>query len=371
MGSILNDKIYNIWILNNSNEVLTKNILQSFYDVGNCKIKLHIISAVPKCQLKYSRFVSSYNYISGAVETWPDKICSIISEYENNYIIPSCENCVDFLIKHDKELLDLSKIHPVPKYEQFDIAKNKDKLAIFLANNNIRIPQTWNRDSIEEFYNNPVFPVLIKPINRSGGNEIVQCGSVEELRNYIKNYSNYILQEYIESVVVGGNILAYDGEILASTVQKDYLYYEDNFSPAKGIRIIKDDKIFGLVEEVVSLLEWNGVMNVDICKEKGSNKLYFIEINARYWASLIGSLKAGVNFPLISFYEAFNIDYKVIKKSDVYFSGIKAAISQKFNFNPDVADHNFSIFKETNIKYLLQDPVPAFISFFKNYFNNK
>lgn len=360
------NKIYNVWILDDNDFALTKPILRSFFKVKEYKIRLHIISSKKSSPLKYSRFVCSYNHISGSKilgskEEWVSKIKLIIKDYENNYIIPSCEDCVEFLIKYGKELEKVSKIHHVPNEKFFNIAKYKDRLMEFLKENNILVPQTWNHKTIENYYNNPVFPVIAKPIDKKGGVGIVKCETMEEVENYTKEYSEYVIQKFIDSEIMGASIFSLRGEIIAGTVQEYFICRYDPFCPAKGIKIVDNPEVMKIMEKIINLLEWNGVMSVDICREKNTGKLYIIEINTRYWASLFGSMRAGVNFPVILFYEAFNIDYKINKKSNVYNTSLKTAISEKFNSNL-VEKYNFSIFKETNIEYLLIDPVPNMIT---------
>ncbi len=47
-------------------------------------------------------------------------------------------------------------------------------------------------------------------------------------------------------------------------------------------------------------LNWNEVACVDMRRDQETQKVFVLEINGRFWASVVPSfIKAGVNFPLI------------------------------------------------------------------------
>jgi len=55
------------------------------------------------------------------------------------------------------------------------------------------------------------------------------------------------------------------------------------------------------VRKVMRKFNWHGVANIDIRRDHRTKKIYILEINGRYWGSVIGSLtRAGLNFPDIA-----------------------------------------------------------------------
>ena len=44
-------------------------------------------------------------------------------------------------------------------------------------------------------------------------------------------------------------------------------------------------------------LKWSGIVNIDFIYDENDKQAKILEVNPRYWQSLLGSLFAGVNFP--------------------------------------------------------------------------
>jgi predicted ATP-grasp superfamily ATP-dependent carboligase len=53
-------------------------------------------------------------------------------------------------------------------------------------------------------------------------------------------------------------------------------------------------------ESLISELGWSGVANIDMRFDARHHMPLVLELNGRYWLSLLGSLNAGVNFPLLA-----------------------------------------------------------------------
>jgi predicted ATP-grasp superfamily ATP-dependent carboligase len=61
----------------------------------------------------------------------------------------------------------------------------------------------------------------------------------------------------------------------------------------------------------VAHLRWSGVAHLDFKKEKKSGKLFLIDFNPRFWGTLLGSTRAGVNFPLLACYSGMGFSFPV------------------------------------------------------------
>lgn len=94
------------------------------------------------------------------------------------------------------------------------------------------------------------------------------------------------------------------------------------------IEFVNDEAVFAVTSRLMSELKWSGVAHIDLRYDRRDGKVKVLEINARYWSSILGSLAAGMNFPLLSCQSAMGIlvasrGYQPLR----YLSG-KAAVTQ-------------------------------------------
>ncbi len=94
-------------------------------------------------------------------------------------------------------------------------------------------------------------------------------------------------------------MLCRDGEILAHTIQQPFTR-ATNFTPAGGVEFVCDDRVLAVTRATMAALKWNGVAHLDLRYDTTRHALVLLEINPRFWGSLLGSLHAGVNFPLLT-----------------------------------------------------------------------
>lgn len=90
----------------------------------------------------------------------------------------------------------------------------------------------------------------------------------------------------------------------------------NKFSPQLGYEFIEESNILKTISELMKSLNWSGVACVDIRFDNKEQIFKVIEINTRYWRSLMGSLAAGVNFPLHSI--CMHLDIEIPKKENYF-----------------------------------------------------
>lgn len=59
---------------------------------------------------------------------------------------------------------------------------------------------------------------------------------------------------------------------------------------------IHHEEALALAEELVNAMHWTGIANIDMVLDERDG-CFLIEMNGRYWTSMLGSYRAGVNFP--------------------------------------------------------------------------
>ena len=284
--------------------------------------------------------------------------------------------CADILLPHSNEFIRLiaahrdvfppEKVVPLPPLESFDIAANKWKLANFLRMHHISTPPTIlyaNDAQVEKDLDILRFPVLVKPVDREGGQGISAWNERTSLKKHLQEYGNpgkTIIQKYLAGYFIGCNVLCKDGKILAHTIQTALYPPKNPFTHPLNLRFEPNEQVFRLAECLVKALNWSGIANIDMFYDQETEKINILEINPRFWDTLLGSLGAGVNFPYLACLAGLGVPFdKPIFNSVSYLSGsgiFRALLSHK-NWG---SGSGFS-FKRTDIYYLMRDPVAMLV----------
>jgi hypothetical protein len=69
------------------------------------------------------------------------------------------------------------------------------------------------------------------------------------------------------------------------------------FRPPGGVEFVHDERVIGVVRELMAAVRWSGVAHVDLRYDSNTGAVNIIEVNPRFWGSVLASLHAGVNFP--------------------------------------------------------------------------
>ena len=115
-----------------------------------------------------------------------------------------------------------------------------------------------------------------------------------------------------------------------------------------------------VANKLVHELGWSGVANIDMRYDARHKIPMVLELNGRYWFSLLGSLNAGVNFPLLACEMCLG-EIKANRKPHGarYFARKESALlSLVGGGRLGIRPH------ETDLRYL--DPIPAAMSLAKN-----
>jgi predicted ATP-grasp superfamily ATP-dependent carboligase len=292
-----------------------------------------------------------------------EAIKAAIIKINATVVLPIDEPTIQLLSRNGKSVLDIATISPIPELKSFLIAKNKWLLAQWLKKSTISCPPTLLFENTTDFYtklNGMSFPVLLKPTESAGGIGIVRFETPASLKDYAEKQlitEEYIVQSFIEGHSIDCNVLCLEGEIIAHTIQKTFLKGVTPYSPDRGIRFFKDKATLDLVKQITSTLKWTGVVHFDLYYNHHKKEITVLEMNPRFWGSLLGSLVAGVNFPLLCCLCAIRspipkIDYKEV----TYINGkppldlLAKSIMKGFFLRKDR--------EQFVLPFLLNDPLP-------------
>jgi len=274
----------------------TPKVVRSLAQTG--RWQLHVLARRTQARqpgLRWSRHVSSYHVADDG--DYFAAVDRVVRSTGASLILPVTEPTVLWTIQHQDALRRLAHVVPVPAGEHFETAIDKGRLAVLLAHTGIPHPRTVL--ATDPAAGALRFPLLVKPRRSCNGHGIAKVHNREELDaalHGLSDIADFCVQEYIEGEDHGCSILARDGEVLAWTTQRG-LRRARPFATHVEIGIEEHRPVLEVARRLLRELKWSGVANIDFRVETGTGRSLVLEVNGRYWASLLASTAAGVNFP--------------------------------------------------------------------------
>lgn len=283
---------------------LTLSVVRCLSEVQG--LRINILSKNKFAPVRFSRYIKNYSYHkSKNTLEHLSAIDNIFKSTKSDIVLPIDQPMIELLSYHKKKLSESTFLVLLPQPDAYNITSNKWLLADFLKQNGLPHPQTihyqdeWKQNLVKELS----FPVLIKPIKGFNGKGIKIIDDLTALKYYFKNHSNSedsIVQSFIHGFDIDCSVLCKDGKILVYTIQKGIYPGRSQFAPPLGIEFLFDEQVLNLVIELMNKLKWSGVAHIDLRYDEQEKKVKILEVNPRFWGSLLGSLNAGVNFPYLA-----------------------------------------------------------------------
>jgi predicted ATP-grasp superfamily ATP-dependent carboligase len=242
----------------------------------------------------------------GEGEDYLETIRRIVRAERIDLILPVYEDAVRFVSVHRADLEQFCRCALTPPADLMDRLADKWQTACLLGTSDIPLPETvlLTERNIRETSLLPPFPVLLKPLVGQGGREVTLVASREEFARLLQlgvlTPGRQIVQRFVRGHDIDCSVLCRDGDILAHTIQSAVLRHPVRFAPAVGVNFIHDEQVLRIARDVMGRLRWNGIAHLDMRKDEDSGAVLLLEINPRFWMSVIGSVHAGVNFPYLA-----------------------------------------------------------------------
>ncbi len=332
-------------------------------------IEIHVMSNNQRDAMRYSHHLKSFIYYPkvSREEDWISKINTVVAQNEIDVILPIFEKGIRTLIAHKNKIASPQKLVNLPPLNSFDNAVDKWELKKHLAKYKLPYPKSQIIDHNTDIQNLKLsFPLIGKPTKGFGGGmEVFLFNDIDGLSSYLKNPNipkTYLLQEYLEGDDYCCNVLCKNGEILAFTIQKGILWGNKKLGPQLGYEFQMNNEVYTLVQQLMRSLKWSGIACVDLRLDCKTGTYFIIEINARFWSSLLGSLFAGVNFPHLLVLETLGqpIPEQTFKfNRSVNLKGILPL----FKKEPRIFLNIHFLWYNTPLKYAIKDPLPMIIKY--------
>lgn len=239
----------------------------------------------------YSKFVKGrmlYDVSS------PENFASCINRYLRDKgihaLLPVGDTCCFYssLLK-DKIMATV----PIADIESMQIARNKVIMAhkAYKVGFNVpRIIETPDR-----------FPVVFRPISGRGNLRFVN--NKKEFLEARKFFEDRKIPFFITEYIDGEENYSFAGLFNEGKLQAFFMYREIREFPLTGGSATYaistyDEEIKSRCQRLLEDLKWHGVAMVEF-KIDPQGKMYFMEVNPKFWASLELAIASGVNFPLL------------------------------------------------------------------------
>ncbi|MBS1920987.1 MAG: ATP-grasp domain-containing protein [Bacteroidetes bacterium] len=332
------------------------------------KIKIHILSNKKRPLIRYSKYSKHFYYYKN--ENGNDgqlaMILDMVKKLKPEVVLPVSANIIGVLTENREKFSQLTSLALLPQKEALEIASNKWLLAEWLNKNQIPAPPTilyQPGSNFEKLISEISYPVLIKPAVGTSGNGIEQFDDSETLISYCKTNvqpGKFIIQSFINGYDIDCSALCRNGEIVAFTIQKTFKEGPDRFGVASGIEFLYDEGAYTTAKDLLKKLNWTGIVHIDMRYDEMAKQVKIIEMNPRYWGSLVGSLYAGINFPYLACITALNRDIPEITTRPLRYVRGSLATRMMLNriFHKNRKDLHFD---NSEIETLLKDPFPRFV----------
>jgi predicted ATP-grasp superfamily ATP-dependent carboligase len=263
-----------------------------------------------------------------------DRVTAIVDTVKRTgarVLLPVSLPTIRLVAEHADELSTVVALPPMPPLPLLDTFADKWLLAQLLERENIPYPKTFTAPSLPldpQQLSGMKFPVMVKARARAGGGGICLCHTPREVVDFLSNQSDlneFFLQEFVSGPDVDVSALCHKGKILAYTIQRGLIPSHKPFHPPAAIEFIQDAGALKNIQRLVRAVEWSGIVHFDCIYDLESRETKLLEANPRYWRSLFGSLKAGVNFPHLACLTAEGLEFERPSYRNIRYARLQAA----------------------------------------------
>lgn len=204
---------------------------------------------------------------------------------------------IEILAKNTERFKEIGVIPLCPAPKSAIYCFNKYELYKYLKEKGIRTPLTFHdwdefKGALER--GEISFPIFMKPVSGSGSVGAHKVHTLEQAEaDWNSGEHDYIIQE----LMTGGDC---DADVYVDTISHKAVAafskrkIETRIGGASKTCSFKDPKLFKFIEEICSIFEFNGPLDMDFFIKDG--EYYLSEINPRFGGAYLHAYGAGVDF---------------------------------------------------------------------------
>jgi D-aspartate ligase len=262
-----------------------------------------------------ARFVpakySKYCYRAIYYESFDEEslVAYIGRQHEGKYsvILPVTLDGFQFVSKNRVALSRTCMVPPIPEYHLIRDVSDKWKLYGIAKSNGLPVLPSYSLDEsvLDSVIPHEVdLPLLLKSRNRKGGFGFQVIRNRDDLTEVCRRFeegekNQYFVQPFVDGIDYSLSVFCAKGEIVAYTLWRAVSYGRRKYSIPTVVQFIDDERIVNVGRHLMRILQWEGVADIDFFVERNGKRFWLLEINARFWQTVLACAAAGLNFPVL------------------------------------------------------------------------
>ena len=201
------------------------------------------------------------------------------------------------LIGIDPPLIDVAHMKEELEEEYGIPVVAADVMAVELTSDKIKTKEFYDEIGVVtpqyQILNSPDeltldFPVVLKQGQGQGGKDIKVAKTIEDVRDYFKEFSQALCEEFIEGSEISIEVLGFDGEFVAlppiykgeTTLEGVHPLHKTKTGPCM-VSGLDNNLIQHTAYKVAKNLDSDGIFEMDFMYSPEKDQLYAIEVNTR------------------------------------------------------------------------------------------
>lgn len=327
-------------------------------------VRFHVLSTRAGVPVRFARGLSSFQVWPGTDHPEAESaLDTLVSRIGADVCLGAGEPAIRFLARASGRLR--ARTGPIPSLDALTVAADKWTLAEYLQARRLPHPATVlfsSGSTAEADVRGLSFPVLLKPRTGSFGIGIERFDNADALLRHCLGKPEFTDSHVVQTMFAGDDmgcsVLCDDGRIVAHTIQRGFSReLTQGYRSHGAIEFHEDPNVFREVSALMAALKWSGVANVDLRRDPVTNAVMILEVNPRFWGSVLGSLHAGVNFPQLACHQALGRVVGGVGRECRFVAG-STAVQYWTRGLRGPAGVKFGL-RDTAFKYALKDPGPS------------
>lgn len=269
------------------------------------------------------------NYVDGLpFITSPDFIPSIkkiVTDYSIDAIYPAMDAVIEILKKNEEEL-GCKVVAPEVATTQICLSKTKTYKVL---DGIVKTPQTFSAAELFQA-GEKAFPVFAKPDIGYGSRGAKKITSVEDLKAHLEIYPSCILSEYLPGKEYTVDCFTNsNGELLFAAARERNRIMNGisvNTTPVKE----NAEKFVEFAKRINSAIKFSGAWFYQ-AKEDANGEITLMEVASRFGGSSSLFRAQGINFALMSLFDAFGIPVAILRNN--YDVEMDRALDNKYKLD--------------------------------------